>query len=253
MNTIGRFLFLIYFCLIGAPLFLLLTILTALTTTVGCMLGGSRIFSYYPGMLWSRCTLFLFLCPIRVRGREHIPGKGPFVVMANHQGACDLFMMYGYLGIPFKWVLKEGIRKLPFVGYACRSAGFVFVDDTRPSSIAHTMDQAKRVLAEGTSIFIFPEGSRTRNGRLARFKKGGFLMADELGVPIIPVSLDGSYRVLPSGKLIPRPHRLTLTIHPPLSVADFGERPLCISEAVRETSRRIASVLPEEMAATQSK
>ena len=78
-------------------------------------------------------------------------------------------------------------------------------------------------------------------------------MADELGVPIIPVSLDGSYRVLPSGKLIPRPHRLTLTIHPPLSVADFGERPLCISEAVRETSRRIASVLPEEMAATQSK
>lgn len=245
----GRILYCIYFCLIGGPIFLVLTLLTALTTIIGCLLGGRRIFSYYPGMIWSRATLFLSLCPIRVRGRENIPGKGPFVVMANHQGAFDIFMMYGYLGIPFRWVLKDGIRKLPFVGLACKAAGFIFVDNSRPSSIAHTMEQAKNVLAEGTSIFIFPEGSRTKNGRLARFKKGGFLMADELGVPIIPVSIDGSFKVLPISQILPHVHPLTLTIHPPLSVSDYGEKPVSIIESVRETRNRIASVLPDEIAA----
>ncbi len=252
MKIVGRILFIIYFCLLGAPLFLFFTLLTALSTAIGSMLGYSRIFAYYPGVIWSRLTLALFMSPMRVVGREHVPDKGPFVVMANHQGACDIFMMYGYLGIPFKWVLKEGIRKIPFVGFACQAAGFIFVDTNSPSAITHAMAQAQRVLAEGTSIFIFPEGTRSFTGRLARFKKGGFLMADALGVPIIPVSLDGSFKLLPRGKYFPRPQRLTLTIHPSLRISDFGEKPLSIAEAVRETSRRIASAVSEEVEAQQT-
>ncbi|MDY6121656.1 MAG: lysophospholipid acyltransferase family protein [Porphyromonas sp.] len=241
-----RFLYLIYFCLIAFPLFVVITILSTFVTVVGCSLGGRRIFAYYPGMIWSRSALLLSGCRIDVRGKEHIRKGQNYVVVANHQGAFDIFMMYGYLGIAFRWVMKVGIRKIPFVGLACQYAGFIFVDDSKPSSIQQTMSQAKQVLREKTSIFIFPEGSRTHDGKIGRFKKGAVMMADELDVPILPVSINGSYRVLPIGDLLPHPTRLELTIHPELRVSEFGEKPRSLLLATQVAKDRIMAALPTE-------
>lgn len=242
-----RVLYLIYFWLIVFPVFFVLTMLCALVTFIGCTLGGSKWFSFYPGMVWSRAALWLTLCPIEIRGKENLKDKkGPYVVVANHQGAFDIFMMYGYLGIRFKWVMKEGIKKIPFVGVACKAAGFIFVDDHKRSSINNTMIAAKRVLAENTSIFIFPEGSRTKTGRMIRFKKGAFVMANELQVPIVPISIDGSFNVLPIGKISPRPHKLILTIHPQIRMEEMGIYPMNIQYTAREAQARIASVLLNE-------
>ncbi|KGN89743.1 acyl-phosphate glycerol 3-phosphate acyltransferase [Porphyromonas crevioricanis] len=241
-----RILYLLYFCLIAFPLFTVCTILCTLVTVIGCSLGGRRIFAYYPGMIWSKVAIILSGCRIKVQGREHIRPKQNYVVVANHQGAFDIFMMYGHLGIPFRWVMKDGIRKIPFVGLACRYAGFIFVDDRKPSSIQYTMRQAKKVLSENTSIFIFPEGSRTTNGRMGRFKKGAILMADELDIPLLPVSIEGSYKTLPIGKVLPRPTLLKLTIHPEMKVSDFGEKPQAFVAAAEAAKRSIASALPLE-------
>ena len=110
-----RLFYILYTWLFFVPVFLVLTILTAVTTIVGCLLGGEKIFSYYPGMIWSRLTCYLALCPIKVRGREHLqPGKS-YIFAANHQGAFDIFLIYGFLGVPIKWVMKAGIGKIPFV------------------------------------------------------------------------------------------------------------------------------------------
>ena len=117
----GRILYIVYLWLFFVPVFLVLTILTAVTVIIGCLLGGEKIFAYYPGMIWSRLTCYLALCPVTVKGREHIDRKQSYVFVANHQGAFDIFLIYGFLGVPIKWVMKAGIAKIPFVGAACRA------------------------------------------------------------------------------------------------------------------------------------
>lgn len=248
-NPLWRTLFLLYYFPIGLPLFLLVTILTTLLIILGCSIGLGDAASRYVGMAWSRVSLWLHLCPIEIRSREHLPRSGNYVVIANHQSAFDIFALYGYVPLPFKWVLKEGLRKLPLVGWACESAGFIFVDDTKPSSITQTMQEARGALSRGYSIFIFPEGSRTPTGRMHRFKKGAFLMASELDVPLLPISIDGAYDILQRGKLLPHPHNIRLTIHPAYRVSDLGEAPMNILYASREGASRIASVLPQEQEA----
>lgn len=212
-----RLFYVVYTWLIFVPLFLVLTIITAVTVIIGCLLGGERFFSYYPGMIWSRLTCYLALCPVKVRGRENItPGKS-YVFVANHQGAFDIFLIYGFLGVPIKWVMKAGIGKIPFVGAACRAAGFVFVDGSSAKAAARTVREAERILQSGASIAIFPEGSRTYDGKMIRFKKGAYQMAVDQHLPIIPITINGPFDVLPIGSLNLHRHPLEMVIHEPVS------------------------------------
>ena len=113
-----RVLYIIYTWLVFVPIFLVLTVITAVTVTVGCLLGGERIFAYYPGMIWSRLTCWLALCPVQVEGLDQIDRNRSYVFVANHQGAFDIFLIYGFLGVPIKWVMKAGIGKITCVGTA---------------------------------------------------------------------------------------------------------------------------------------
>ena len=208
-----RLFYVAYTWLVFVPIFLVLTLLTALTTIIGCLLGGERVFSYYPGMIWSRLTCYLALCPVHVRGRKHIERGKSYVFVANHQGAFDIFMIYGFLGVPIKWVMKAGLEKIPFVGAACRAAGFIFVDNSSSKAAARSVREAEWALKSGASIAIFPEGSRTKTGRLGRFKKGAYQMAADQHLPIIPITLNGPFDVLPIGSLNLHRHPLEMVIH----------------------------------------
>ena len=208
-----RLFYVAYTWLVFVPIFLVLTLLTALTTIIGCLLGGERVFSYYPGMIWSRLTCYLALCPVYVRGREHIERGKSYVFVANHQGAFDIFMIYGFLGVPIKWVMKAGLEKIPFVGAACRAAGFIFVDNSSTKAAARSVREAERALKSGASIAIFPEGSRTKTGRLGRFKKGAYQMAADQHLPIIPITLNGPFDVLPIGSLNLHRRPMEMVIH----------------------------------------
>lgn len=208
-----RLFYVAYTWLVFVPIFLVLTLLTALTTIIGCLLGGERVFSYYPGMIWSRLTCYLALCPVHVRGREHIERGKSYVFVANHQGAFDIFMIYGFLGVPIKWVMKAGLEKIPFVGAACRAAGFIFVDNSSSKAAARSVREAERALKSGGSIAIFPEGSRTKTGRLGRFKKGAYQMAADQHLPIIPITLNGPFDVLPIGSLNLHRRPMEMVIH----------------------------------------
>lgn len=208
-----RLFYVAYTWLVFVPIFLVLTLLTALTTIIGCLLGGERVFSYYPGMIWSRLTCYLALCPVHVRGREHIKRGKSYVFVANHQGAFDIFMIYGFLGVPIKWVMKAGLEKIPFVGAACRAAGFIFVDNSSSKAAARSVREAERALKSGASIAIFPEGSRTKTGRMGRFKKGAYQMAADQHLPIIPITLNGPFDVLPIGSLNLHRRPMEMVIH----------------------------------------
>lgn len=213
-----RLFYVLYTWLFFVPVFVVLTILTAVTTIVGCLLGGEKIFAYYPGMLWSRLACYLALCPVKIRGREHLqPGKS-YIFAANHQGAFDIFLIYGFLGVPIKWVMKAGIGKIPFVGTACRAAGFIFVDNSTPKAAARSVLEAERCLHKGASIAIFPEGSRTYTGKMIRFKKGAFQMAADQHLEIVPITLNGPFQVLPIGSLNLHRHAMEMAIHEPISI-----------------------------------
>ena len=221
--------------------------LTALITIGGCSLGGERFFSYYPGMIWSRLTCYLALCPVKVRGREHLNRKQSCVIVSNHQGAFDIFLIYGFLGIPIKWMMKAGLRKLPFVGAACRAAGFVFVDHSTPKAAARSVKEAEQVLKmKGGAVIVFPEGSRTYTGKMAPFRKGAFQMAVDLRLPLIPITLNGPYNVLPIGSFLPKRGRMEMIVHPPLSTEDAEAGHKGLQQLAGRTHQIIASALWKE-------
>jgi 1-acyl-sn-glycerol-3-phosphate acyltransferase len=211
-----RILYKIYFWLIAIPVFAVLTILTAVIVIIGCLLGGERFFSYYPGALWSRMACVLTLCPVSVKGRNNIKRGQSYIFVANHQSAYDIFVIYGFLGAPIKWMMKKGLAKIPFVGYACRMAGFIFVDNSSARSAQKSVIEAERKLKYGDSLIIFPEGARTPDGHLGRFKRGAYQIAVDQQLPIIPITLNGPYKVMPIGSWDIRPHRMEMIIHSPV-------------------------------------
>ena len=117
-----KILYYIYQICFALPILLVLTILTALVTIVGSLIGGAHIWGYYPGKIWSQLICVFLLIPVKVRGREKIHKHTSYVFVPNHQGAFDIFLIYGFLGRNFKWMMKKSLRKLPFVGKACESA-----------------------------------------------------------------------------------------------------------------------------------
>jgi 1-acyl-sn-glycerol-3-phosphate acyltransferase len=241
-----QFFLFLYQMFIWLPFFLLVTILTALTVTAGCFLGGERFFSYYPGRWWSKIVCIITLCPVKVVGRENLKKKQSYVFVSNHQGAYDIFLIYGYLGVPIKWVMKQSLRKLPFVGKACEMAGFIFVDNSSPKAAAKTILEAEQRLKNGASIAIFPEGSRSRTGKMDRFKKGAYQMALDLKLPIVPVTLNGSYNVMPRNSYFINPHKMELIIHAPIITKDL------VSDSLRDTATHIRSLTEQSRAAIES-
>lgn len=208
----------IYQICVCLPLGLLATLITALVTIIGCMVGDGHFWGYYPGRLWARVIIRLFLLPVRVEGRENLEKGHSYIFVANHQGAFDIFLIYGFLNRNFKWMMKSELRKIPFVGVACEKAHHIFVYRHGSKHIHDAVDRGREVLQSGMSLVVFPEGSRTRTGEMAPFKKGAFVLADELQLPIVPLTINGSFRVMPRQKDFHFVHwnSLSLTIHQPI-------------------------------------
>lgn len=241
-----------YFWLIVMPVFFVSTILTALIVMAGCLLGGEKFFSFYPGMIWSRLTCLITLCPVKVYGREHLKPEQSYIFVANHQSAFDIFLIYGHIGYPIKWMMKAGLSKIPLVGTACRAAGFIFVDQSSPRAALRSIAEAEHQLKNGASLVVFPEGSRTATGQMSRFHKGAFRMALEQRLPIAPITLNGPFHVLPIGSLNAHPHRIEMVIHPPVPVdeqtlAEYGS----LQALTNHTRDIIASALWGEFGVPQ--
>ena len=205
----------LYQWIIVMPIMVVITIMTALITIIGCFVGNHRVWGYYPGLIWSRLFCLISLVRIEVRGREKLDRSTSYVFVANHQGAYDIFLIYGYLGHKFKWMMKSSLRRIPFVGAACAAAGFIFVDRSG-KGLRETLAAAEKILTGGMSLVVFPEGSRTPDGKIHRFKKGAYQIADDLSLPVVPLTIDGSYRVLSKNSKLIRPGKIVLTVHDPI-------------------------------------
>lgn len=231
----------IYQILVMAPLIVVVTIITALSVIVGSFLGGGNWWGYYPAVIWARIFCWLTFVRVKVIGRENIKASTSYVFVANHQGAYDIFSIYGYLGHKFRWMMKASLRKIPFVGRACEVSRQIYVDKSSPSALRHTMQRAEAVLSNGNSIVVFPEGARSWTGQMRKFKRGAYMLAMEFKLPVVPLTIDGSFGVMPRFKLLPKPGKIVITIHKPIYPPTNGYD---IQMLMDETFRAINSALP---------
>lgn len=241
---IKKILLFIYQLFVFMPILVISTIITAVTVMIGCTFGNNKYWGYIPPKYWSKIVCRAALCPISVKGSEKLDKNKAYIFTPNHQSAVDIFLIYGYLGQNIKWVQKHTLRRIPFVGKASEIAGHVFVNQSSLKSMIETIKKAKEELQEGVSMVIFPEGSRTEDGKMGRFKKGAFIIAKEMNLPIVPVTLNGPFNVMKIHTHLINPGKMELIIHDPISTENMTDEE--ISALVEKTRETVHSSLWEK-------
>lgn len=193
--------------------------------------------SFVGGVLWSRMNAIFTPMLVKVQGREHVDRKTSYVVVSNHQSYYDIFLIYGWLGMDIKWVMKKELAFFPGIGFGSRKVGHIFIDRSSKLAALETLDHAARKLVNGTSVVIFPEGTRSTTGEMGAFKRGAFKLALDLGLPILPLSISGTREILPAGTLNLLPGKAVLTIHEPIDIKEYNN--LSINELIQRTYNTI--------------
>ncbi|OGP76189.1 MAG: hypothetical protein A2V86_03360 [Deltaproteobacteria bacterium RBG_16_49_23] len=189
--------------------------------------------------LWGRSALLANGVKVKVEGLEQIEGKGPFVFMSNHQGSYDIFALLGHLPFQFKWLVKKELFSIPFFGWTMAAAGYISIDRQGTRETVEAMNQAAQRIREGMSVVIFPEGSRSPDGSIQPFKKGGFTLAMKSKVPIIPISVAGSREIMAKDRLTASSGEIRIKIGNPIETEPYSlkDRP-ALMERVSETISR---------------
>jgi 1-acyl-sn-glycerol-3-phosphate acyltransferase len=234
----------LYAWLIFLPLVALLTLLFSTLTVITAWLVNPNIASRIFAVTWARVVAWITPIRVRVEGAENAQRSRSYVVASNHQSQYDILVVYGWLKLDLKWVMKKELRKLPAIGIGCEKAGHIFIERNNPKQAAEAINIALKRLGDGIGILFFPEGTRSLDGRLMRFKKGAFRTAIDQQLPLLPVTVVGTRDILPSKSLRLFPGTATLVIHPAIETAGMGVEQ--VDELMERAREVIASALPPE-------
>ncbi len=195
--------------------------------------------SYYGGVMWARLNTFIIPFFIKIRGRKNVDKKQSYVIVANHLSNIDIFALYGWLGIDFKWVMKKEVRKIPGVGFGSATIGHIFIDRSNTQKAIESINKVREKIKDGTSVVFFPEGTRSRTSELLPFKKGAFRLAFDLDLPILPITINGTDKVWRTNTYDLFPGKVELVIHPAVETSRYSLE--TINEFMAETRKIIAS------------
>jgi len=213
-----RKLYKIYAWLVFAPIMVLSTVFFGAATVLLLFFLPPRQVAILCGKSWARVNSYATPMLVTVIGRENVDPDQSYVIVSNHQSQFDIFVLYGWLNIDFKWVMKQELRKVPVIGVACERLGHIYVDRSNREAALASINAAKQRIVDGTSVLFFPEGTRSRDTHMRPFKKGAFRMALDLQLPILPITIQGTRDILPSDTLDLYPGRATMIIHPPIAI-----------------------------------
>ena len=173
---------------------------------------------------WAR--LFCRIAGVRVciEGADLLQANSGYIYCANHLSQFDIFSFQGYFPFSFRWLAKEELFKVPFLGWAMTNAGNIAINRSHGREALKSLQQAAERIKAGTSVLVFPEGTRSAEGTMQPFKGGAMLLAIKAGVPIVPVAFVGSYAVLPKGAFFVRPGTITIKIGTPVMVTGYSSK-----------------------------
>ena len=199
--------------------------------------------------LWGWLILQSNGVKVQITGFEHINPARPSIYMCNHQGTFDIFTLLAYLPVQFRWVAKVGLFRIPVLGWAMSTAGYISLDRSKRKRAYRGMEIAAQKIKEGTSVVMFPEGSRSYDGALQPFMNGGFTLAIRAGAPIYPITVDGSWAIMPRTTLRIKRGMVRIVIERPIETAGFTmqDRKRLMQE-VEQKMRANLPVTPRERA-----
>jgi len=246
MKRIAFWLYQVYAFLIIYPLGLLLTLLAGWLTVLVSMIWTPRIASRHIAANWGKLLCWLTPAHVTVEGAENADPNRTYVVVCNHQSQFDIFLVYGWLKLDLKWVLKAELRKAPGVGIGCEKAGHIFVDRKNTEQSRKSINDALKRVGDGVGVLFFAEGTRSVDGKLRPFKKGAFRVATSQQLPVLPITLIGTRDIQKPKSLMIFPGKLRMVIHPAIEV-DGGEEAEDVRKLMNQTKAAIASALPAEL------
>jgi 1-acyl-sn-glycerol-3-phosphate acyltransferase len=173
---------------------------------------------------WGRSILWVSGICVTVHGFDSEWGKRPNIYMSNHQSNFDIPVLLSALPAQFRWLAKAELFKIPIFGGSMRGAGAISIDRSNRKSAFASLTLAAKMIRSGTSVMIFPEGTRSDDGQLLPFKKGGFVLAVDAGVPIVPIVITGTHDIMPKGRLLIRRRKVRIDIGPIVQSSDYTRK-----------------------------
>jgi len=171
---------------------------------------------------WCKVVLKGCFFNVCVEGKDRADPREPYIFMPNHSSIFDHLVLLAYLPVSFRYVGKEEIFSLPFFGWVCTHARYIPLNRSRPREGILTLEKTAEIINDGVSIVIYPKGTRSKDGQIHKFKRGGFLLAVKTGHRIIPVSISGAQRIMPTKSLKVSPGSIKVVLGQPISTNGEG-------------------------------
>ncbi len=173
---------------------------------------------------WARILTRIAGVTIRVSGTEYLDKQATYVFAGNHTSQFDIYSFQAYFPHDFRWIAKKELFNIPIFGRAMRKVGYISIDRSRGREALKSLSQAAQRISDGSSVLIFPEGTRSQNGTLQPFKAGAILLAIKSGVPVVPIGFNNASSILPKGKLLPKGGEIVIRIGKPIPTADYNPK-----------------------------
>jgi len=193
--------------------------------------------------IWGRLLCWIAGIRVRVEGQENLDPSRTYIFVGNHTSQTDIWSFQGYIPHDFRWIAKKELFAIPIFGAAMRAVDFISIDRSRGRQAVKSLNNAANRIAEGTSVLIFPEGTRSPDGHLQPFKTGAIMLAIKAGVPVVPVCFNCTHQVLPKGSLVARGGNVVLRIGTPLPTSDFNVKDK--QELALKLQQQVAELLDE--------
>jgi 1-acyl-sn-glycerol-3-phosphate acyltransferase len=222
------------------PAISLYTIVLGTISVLSTIVDRSGDFGHRCARAWSWLILKTSGVTVKVEGLQRLDPSRSYVFAANHQSIYDIPIVFASLPFQLRIIAKESLGKIPFMGWHLQRTGHVLVDRAKPG--ARTVKKMAKLVTDGHSLIVFPEGTRSRDGGVARFKGGSFVIALDAGLPIVPLTIVGSRHVMFKGDLTVRPGAVTLVVHDPIDTAgSTRDAARQLAEQVHDVVARVAS------------
>jgi 1-acyl-sn-glycerol-3-phosphate acyltransferase len=228
------------------------TVFFTLASIVGSLFRPRREYFDWVHRTWGRSLLGLAGVRVELEGMERLPSDQALILAVNHQSWFDIVALFGSLPVSLRFVAKKEISRVPLFAQAIRAAGHVFLDrQNRAKAVTAMREAGVRMREQGLSMVLFPEGTRSPDGRLLPLKKGSFVLAIETGATLVPVGMDGGRMIMPKGRLRVRSGPIRISCGEPIPLADLtkDDRDAVLAATESQISAMLAEIrvapLPE--------